>query len=84
MIVVGLAPILFPYIQAQCYGCGQNTTALKQALFEKQTMLLKQKDEQLSQDSQIIALLIGVSISLACVTGIVIWALFMKIRRTKT
>ncbi len=82
MATVSLFSTVLP-IEAQCYGCGQNTSALKQALFEKQMEELKQKDEQLGQDSQIIILLIGVSIGLGCVTGIVTWILLKTRKITK-
>jgi ABC-type uncharacterized transport system permease subunit len=71
MIIVLYPLMVFP-IDAQCYGCGQNSTVLKQALLEKQMEELKQKNEQLSQDSQIITLLAGILIALGCFTGIVI------------
>jgi hypothetical protein len=64
-------------IGAQCYGCGKNDSALQQALLEKQTEVLQQQNKQLDQDSQIITLLIGVSISLGCVIVIVTW-IFLK------
>ncbi|MGI0088293.1 MAG: hypothetical protein ACREBI_10130 [Nitrosotalea sp.] len=67
-------------VEAQCYGCGQNTSALKQALFGKQIEELNQKNEQLGKDSQIIILLIGVLIALGCVTGIATWIL-LKTRK---
>ena len=63
-------------IGAQCYGCGKNDSALQQALLEKQTETLRQQHQQLDQDSQIITLLIGVSISLGCIIVIVTWILF--------
>jgi hypothetical protein len=79
MAAVSLFSTVFP-IDAQNYGLppseqAAHTAALQQALFEKQMEELKQKDEQLGQDSQIITLLIGVSIGLGCVTGIVTWIL---------
>ena len=62
-------------IGAQCYGCGKNDSALQQALLEKQMETLQQQNEQLDHDSQIIILLIGVSISLCCIILIVTWIL---------
>jgi|GEM_PF-5940925 hypothetical protein len=68
-------------IEAQCYGCdGQNSSELKQALLEKQMEELKQKNEQLDQNSQIITLLIGISIGLGSIAGIVTWIL-LKTRK---
>ena len=73
--IVFLFSTVFP-IYAQNYGLppseqATHTVALQQALFEKQMEELQQKDEQLGRDSQMITLLIGVSIGLGCVTGIV-------------
>ncbi|MDE1767438.1 MAG: hypothetical protein KGI27_14370 [Thaumarchaeota archaeon] len=63
---VFLSSTIFP-IDAQNYGLppseqATQSAALQQALIEKQMEELKQKDEQLGQDSQIITLLMGVSI----------------------
>ena len=84
---VFLFSTIFP-IDAQNYGLppseqATHTAALQQALFEKQMEDLKQKDEQLGRDSQIITLLIGVSIGLSCVTGIVIWMVLKTSKITK-
>lgn len=67
-------------VGAQCYGCGQNSTVLNQALLEKQTEVIQQQNEQLDHDSQIIILLIVVSIGLGCVIGI-ITLIFLKTRK---
>ena len=75
-IVIVSLPLIVIAAYAQCYGCGQNSSVLNQALLEKQTEEIQQKNEQLDQDSQIIILLIGVSVTISCVTGIVIWILF--------
>jgi len=77
MATVSMILTVLP-VGAQCYGygCGKSDSALNQTLLEKQTEAIHQKNEQLDQDSRIIALLIGVSITLGCVTGIVIWILF--------
>lgn len=87
MATVSLFSSIFP-IDAQNYGLppseqSAHTTALQQSLFEKQMEELKQKNEQLDQDSQIITLLIGVSIVLGCVTGMVTWIVLKTRKITK-
>jgi hypothetical protein len=81
MLIVFLFSTVLP-VGAQCYGygCGQNSTVLNQALFEKQTEVIQQQNEQLDHDSQIIILLIGISIGLGCVIGIIA-LIFLKTRK---
>ena len=84
---VFLSSTIFP-TDAQNYGLppseqATQSAALQQALIEKQMEELKQKDEQLGQDSQIITLLMGVSIGLGCVTGIVTWIVLKTRKITK-
>ena len=87
IIFVPLAFCLFETARAQ-YGLlpseqASHTAALQQALFEKQMEDLKQKDEQLGRDSQIITLLMGISIGLSCATGIVTWIVLKTRKITK-
>ncbi len=70
-----------------CYGCNPgftNSTVLQEALNEKrlelQSQQLKQNEEQHTQDSQIIMILIAITIALGCAV-IALAIVFLKTRK---